>query len=99
MTFTYVLRPQAQNEYEDSFLWYLGRSIPTAENFINHLENTFDLLCENPFLGKCIYRNVYELMVKKFPFNVVYFIEEANNQIVVVSIFHDKRNPEKKFNR
>ena len=99
MAFTYVLRPQAQNEYEDSLLWYLERSISSAENFINNLERTFDLLCENPFLGKCTYRKFYELKVKKFPFNVVYFIEEANNQIVVVSIFHDKRNPEKKFNR
>ena len=99
MTYSYVLRPQAQNEYEDSFIWYLDRSLSTAENFINQIQNTFDLLCENPFLGKCTYRNVYELRVKKFPFNIVYFIEEANNQIVVVSIFHDKRNPKKKFDR
>ena len=97
MAFTYVLRPQAQNEYEDSLLWYLERSISTAENFIDQLENTFELLCENPFLGKCTYRNFYELKIKKFPFNVVYFVEEDNNQIVVTSIFHDKRNPERKF--
>jgi len=44
MVFTLVLRPQAQNEYEDSFLWYLGRSNSAAEDFNNRLEHTFDLL-------------------------------------------------------
>ncbi len=97
MAFKYFLRPQAQDEFEESLLWYLDRSISTSENFINQLENTFDRLCKNPFLGKCTYRNFYEIKIKKFPFNVVYFIEEANNQIVIVSIFHDKRNPERKF--
>ena len=98
MAYIYILLPETENEYQDSILWYLERSVSTAENFISQVENTLDLLCENPFLGKCTYRNIYELKVKKFPFNIVYFIEEANNQIVVVSIFHDKRNPEKKFN-
>jgi len=99
MAYVYILLPEAENDYQDSILWYLERSVSAADNFINQIENTLDILSENPFLGKCTFRNIYELKVKRFPFNVVYLIEEANNKIVIVSIFHDKRNPERKFDR
>ena len=97
MVFTYILLPEAQEEYEDSVMWYMAKSLETAEHFVNQVDQALDLISNNPIRGKSNYANFYEIRIKKFPFSIVYYIEKTLNQIVVTSIFHDKRNPERKL--
>jgi hypothetical protein len=48
------------------------------------------------FVGKAAIQGFMNRL-KKFPFCIVYYFEDALNQVVVASIFHDKRNPAKKL--
>jgi plasmid stabilization system protein ParE len=99
MSYTYVLHEYAQQDYESSFQWYLERSLPAAENFVAAVDDTLKLICDNPSRWRNQYKNYYELNLKKYPFAIVYSIEPDKELIVVIAIYHHKRNPKKKFRR
>ncbi|MFL5748656.1 MAG: type II toxin-antitoxin system RelE/ParE family toxin, partial [Niastella sp.] len=75
--------------------WYEQQSQGLGERFIGELEVLFHKITVNPQHYK-VARSVFrQAAIKSFPF-VVYF-EIVNNSIVVYSVFHTKRRPNKKF--
>ncbi len=67
--------------------------------FIEEIDNTLELICQYPERWRNPYKNFHELSLKKYPFAIVYFIDESTRQIIVTSIYHQKRNPKKKYNQ
>jgi plasmid stabilization system protein ParE len=55
------------------------------------------LICEKPQQYRNTYKNFRESLLKKYPFYIIYFIDEGNKTVIIVSIFHHKRNPAKKY--
>lgn len=99
MSFQYQLHELAQEDYEASVIWYMERSLKAAENFVAAVDDALLLICTNPKRWHNKYKNYYELGLKKYPFKVIYTIDEANQMITVVAIYHKKRNPRKKYIR
>jgi plasmid stabilization system protein ParE len=97
MSYQISYRSRAVDEYLASLEWYKERSFDAAENFVNAINQTLNTVAEKPTQFKNTYKHFYEVSTKIFPFSIVYFIDEAKRLIVVVSIFHNKRNPRKKF--
>ncbi|MCB0508774.1 MAG: type II toxin-antitoxin system RelE/ParE family toxin [Chitinophagales bacterium] len=95
--YKYLLEPKAQIEFEESVEYYLQRSEQATLNFINAIEQTITQIRSSPYLNKNKYKNYFEAIVTKFPFTIIYTIEEEINLIVVVSIFHQRRNPRNKY--
>ncbi len=48
MLCNYILHEHAQKDYETSLRWYAERSELAAENFINAVEDTLQLICRYP---------------------------------------------------
>lgn len=94
-----VFLSEAEREYEDSLRWYKDRSEKAAATFILNLGHTLSLICENPYSWPNRYKDYHELSVKRYPFSVVYYIDEANHQVVITSVFHHSRNPRKKYRK
>ncbi len=97
MKYKITFRERASREYLDSLLWYKVRSINAAENFAKAIDDAFERIIVNPQRLRNTYKEFYEVSTKKFPFSIVYFIDEGEKRVVVVSIFHFKRSPKKKF--
>ena len=99
MSFRYILHESAQSDYEASLKWYKERSQQAAENFVIAVDHGLQLICDNPTRWRNKYKRFYELNLKKFPFTIVYAIEEEQQLIVIVAIYHHKRNPKKKYSK
>ena len=99
MSFNYTLLEPAQEEYESSLKWYVVRGEQSAENFIKAVDVALALICNYPTRWRNKYKNFYELGVKKYPYIIIYTIDDQNKLIIVHSIFHHKRNPLKKYNK
>ena len=99
MGYNYVLLEEAQKEYETSLKWYMERSTSAAERFVNAIENVLSIISEHPKRWHNIYKNYYELRLKKFPFTIIYVIEENEQQVIITAIYHNKRNPKKKYRK
>ena len=97
MIYKTSFRKRAVKEYLNAIHWYKERSLQAAENFVMNMQNTLNEIENNPDRPPLIYKNYRERKIKKYPFKIIYFIDEKNKYIVVTTLFHSKRNPERKF--
>lgn len=95
--YSIVYKLKALEEYEQSIEWYAERSIKASENFIIEVQESIEEIKHNPTQFKNRYKKYYEITLKKYPFDIVYIIEEE--RIVIMSIYHQKRNPKKKYKK
>ena len=95
--YTVVFKPIAADEYSEAIIWYKEQSNLAAERFIVAIEEKLDLIAQNPRQYKKVFREFYESRTKRFPFTIVYSIEEELKAVMIVAIYHQKRNPRKKY--
>ena len=99
MAYSYIISRIAANEYEDSFDWYEKRSTLASDAFIDSVQNAIEAICQNPYRYRNTYRNLREITLKKYPYNLIYYIDEERKLIIVFSIYHHKRNPKNKYDK
>ena len=99
MSYRYVFHAAAQQDYEDAVIWYAEKSLQAAENFVTAVDQTLILICEYPRRWRNEYKKFRELGVKKYPYTIIYTIEEPQQLIVITSIYHHKRNSKKKYRK
>lgn len=83
--------PEAMEEYIASYVWYYERGSHLADAFEQEIERALRLVSESPerwpvYMGK--YRRI---MVRRFPFTVVYMKDDRG--IFVVAVAHGHRRP------
>jgi plasmid stabilization system protein ParE len=97
MAYKYIFDPIAADEYEISFKWYEKKSIVAADGFILAVQDAITAVCANPDRYRNTHKKLREITLKKYPFNLIYYIDESKKLIVVTSLYHHKRNPKGKY--
>ncbi|WP_130277247.1 plasmid stabilization system [Cecembia calidifontis] len=69
------------------------------EEFALAIEIAIQQLLNKPFGYAIRYRNVRIAHPKRFPYNIHFYIDEANLTVVITAIVHIKRDPRRFFNR
>ena len=87
MSYRHIFDPVAAKEYEDAFKWYEERSFFAADNLILAVENAISAICANPYRYRNTYKNLREITIKKYPFNLIYFVDEDKKLITVYITF------------
>jgi len=99
MSYTYYFEPKALKEYVAALKWHKKRSDNAAFNFVQEMDDALSLICIDPFRFRNSYKTFRETSLKKYPFYIIYVIEESKKQVLIFSVFHHKRNPVLKFKR
>src|SRR4051812_38519412 len=97
MSYKYIYDPIALSEYHETITWYGERSLSAVDNFIAEVNEKIKKICAAPSLYKSVYKNSREVSLKKFPYSIVYYINAATKTIIIISIYHHKRNPKRKY--
>lgn len=97
MIYHIIFRKRATKEYLKSIAWYKERSDTAAKGFVEEVNIIIDKLETEPDRFRYRYKKFREATIKRYPFHIVYFIDEKQNQVIITSIFHNKRNPTKKY--
>ena len=97
MKYRFIINKLAAQDIEESFSWYKEKSKRAADNFTIEIENAIEKICGNPKIGKNKYKDAYEIRLKKYPFIIVYLIDEKGKLIIITGVFHHMRNPETKY--
>lgn len=97
MIFKLRLNARSKKQYNEIIDWYGERSKQAAENFVIELEKTFDKIIYNPFRYHNKYKHFREVLLKRYPYHVIYFIDENKSEVVIFSLYHTARNPKKKY--
>jgi plasmid stabilization system protein ParE len=94
--FQIVILEKAFQEIENARDYYENNQLNLGTSFTNEVFSILEILETNPLLFPVKFENIREAVIKKFPF-VVIFEVLPNNEIIVLSVFHFRRNPEDKL--
>jgi plasmid stabilization system protein ParE len=71
---------------------FLRRQAPGRDDrFLMELGDAVERLAENPFVGPLVAPEVRRLGLRRFPYNLVYEVQESD--IYVLAVAHQRRDP------
>jgi plasmid stabilization system protein ParE len=92
-----IIRPEAESDISDAYSWYEGRLSGLGSEFIDCIDDAINSILLNPESYAVALKNIRRILIRRFPYAVYYLYEES--VIVVLAVFHFKRNPKSWFQR
>ena len=97
MVFSYVILKKARKELLDAWKWYEDRQEGLGDKFKNQVFQKITQILLNPERYPERKNNFREVTVAIFPYLLIYKISRKKKVITIVSVFHTRRNPGKKY--
>ncbi len=97
MSYTALLLSKAKKELGDAYLWYEDKQNGLGEKFANEVFNKLSEIENYPDRYPIKIKSFREARIAVFPYLLIYRINKSTSQIIVISIFHVKRNPLRKL--
>jgi toxin ParE1/3/4 len=88
---TYSFHPAARAEFEQATLYYFEKSPLLAAAFYAEVEYGIEGIVENPLLYREIDEDVRRCLTKRFPYAILYTIED--HYILILAVMHCSREP------
>jgi hypothetical protein len=87
-----IIRPEAEADLAEGFNWYEERRTGLGFEFLNRVNLVLSKIEENPLRYSGTYQNVRLALVGKFPYKILYLVEEDHAE--VIGVVHVKRSPQ-----
>jgi plasmid stabilization system protein ParE len=91
MNYRLIVRPGAEQQAINAFLWYEDKATGLGDEFSLSLDACMNSIARNPNIYQKKYKNIRMGILERFPFGVYYLVDNEN--IIVLSILHFSRNP------
>jgi plasmid stabilization system protein ParE len=99
MSFDISISAKAYKEYYDAYEWYESELPGLGDRFEDSLEKLIAIVAKSPLIFPGKSHGTRECKVDGFPYLIVYKIFSVKKVILIVSIFHTSRNPQKKYKK
>jgi plasmid stabilization system protein ParE len=97
--YSVVILPSAKEDIQNAAKWYNKRSTGLGRRFSSEVRLVTKQIQENPNTFNIRYKDIRTAVLKNFPFMIHYLIDEKNENIVILAVFHTSLNPIKWFER
>ncbi|OCR00645.1 plasmid stabilization protein [Oscillatoriales cyanobacterium USR001] len=87
----YVFHPEALAEYAEAIQYYAKQRSEVAQMFINAIEDAVYRIRESPTRWAIFDEDVRRCLTRKFPYSILYTIEE--DYILILAVTHCSREP------
>jgi len=84
--------PAAEIELHEAAEWYARQQAGLDTEFMRCIDEAVSRIRKYPDMFPVVLRNARKILVKRFPYTIYY--EIGDDEIVVLAVFHAKRNPE-----
>jgi toxin ParE1/3/4 len=91
MTLRVVFRRAARAEFDAAALWYEDRQAGLGAQFVSEINRVVELIANHPERFPVKHLEIRCVQARRFPYSV-FFRPEAN-RVVVLAVFHARRNP------
>ncbi|MEK7285924.1 MAG: type II toxin-antitoxin system RelE/ParE family toxin [Nitrospirota bacterium] len=92
MNYKIIIRPEAENDLKETFSWYEDKRIGLGYDFLLQVDAGIRFIKRNPEVSLSGYKETRRHIIKRFPYKIIYFVEEA--KIIVLAIIHGRRSPD-----
>ncbi len=86
-----IIRPEAEAELAEAFDWYERRVPGLGADFLAAVDAALDAVLSHPLQHPVVYRTVHRALTRRFPYQVLFVVEE--DTVVIVAVFHGARDP------
>lgn len=93
MIYELEIKEEADLEIINAYLYYENKQSGLGEKLLKLIDKYLDRICNNPKHFE-VKRNYREAYIRKFPYLIIYRIEE--DKVIVYSVFNTPQNPVKK---
>ncbi|WP_290303251.1 type II toxin-antitoxin system RelE/ParE family toxin [Mucilaginibacter flavus] len=84
----------AEDELSEAYDWYQEQLPDLGDKFYKEIDHYLYLIYQNPFHFPVKYKSeLRAASLNKFPFIIIYWVDEVNRKTFVTSIFHTSRKP------
>jgi plasmid stabilization system protein ParE len=97
MTYTYEILLKARKELLEAWEWYEDRQEGLGERFKNQVYQKIKQVVQNPEHYAKRKESFREAKIDVFPYLLIYKIARKKKVVTIVSVFHTKRNPKRKY--
>jgi len=88
---TLKLHPLAENDLKIALNYYFEISPKLEKRFLSHIDKQFNNILSSPSLYPFETKTSQKVVMKKFTYIIIY--EQYEDIIMILAIFHTKRNP------
>ncbi|NCD33979.1 MAG: type II toxin-antitoxin system RelE/ParE family toxin [Spartobacteria bacterium] len=82
---------EAQQDVDTAFIWYEEQVIGLGYDFLDELDQAVRLICCYPGGFMSIDADLKRCYMKRFPFSIVYGVED--DCVIIVAVAHMRRKP------
>ncbi|MFA6087663.1 type II toxin-antitoxin system RelE/ParE family toxin [Mucilaginibacter sp.] len=94
-----IFHPKAEIEFLEAFEWYEERLEGLGFRFETCVERRLKAITAAPLIYPLKNYNCRESKVEDFPFLVVYKLYPRKRTLLIISIFHTSRKPDRKYKK
>ena len=91
MTLQVVFRRAARLDFDEAAKWYREHRLGLGRDFIIEIDRAISLAATDPERFPVMHRDVRCVRARRFPYSI--FIRHQGNQLVVLAVFHARRDP------
>jgi plasmid stabilization system protein ParE len=91
MSLRIVFKGAAKDELEEAAAWYNDHQRGLGEEFLNEAAEAIDRAAHHPERHPFIFRDVRRTVLRRFPY-AIYF-RQRDDSLVILAVFHGRRNP------
>lgn len=83
--------PKTLTEYSEAVQYYAERRVELAQAFIDAVEEAIYRVRESPMRWSVFEEDIRRCLVRKFPYGILYTIEQ--DYILILAVMHCSRKP------
>ena len=92
MSLPVIIRPEAKRDIREARTWYQEISPEFGNAFVRGLDQAIALAQQYPLAFPLVRRTFRRVLLRRFPYAVFYHV--GGQQIVIVAVLHQARDPE-----
>ncbi|GBD98613.1 plasmid stabilization system protein [bacterium BMS3Abin07] len=81
MKYKVIVRPEAEDDLKEAFSWYEDKRKGLGYDFL--------FVNRNPEIHPMEYKGTRKHVIKRFPYKIIYLVEEE--KIIILAVIHGKR--------
>jgi plasmid stabilization system protein ParE len=93
MTYTIYISPAALNDISDAVNYYNSKIENLGFRFTDDVDENFGIIAKQPKAFSERYKTVRGKLLKRFPFLIIYKLNEGLQHIEVLRLFNTYQNP------
>lgn len=92
MKYRVIVRPEVEDDLKGAFFWYEDKRVGLGHDFLLQVNAGLNFIMRNPVIHPIEYKGARKHIVKRFPYKIIYFVEQE--KIIVLAVLHGKRRPD-----